>query len=115
MVDSKVSKRIERAGFKLDPIQPIGERINTRFIHEGIIAKGCSYKNAHELELRSSYNGSGESAFGGAKEWPTLTLKVAFQVGEEDLRARLAVELAKTVHQLMKKVRPATRKRNIRH
>ena len=42
-----------------------------------------------------SQNGSGSKAFGGAKQWPNLTLEIGFQVGEEAYRDALAAELRK--------------------
>jgi hypothetical protein len=49
------------------------------------------------IQLHKNYNGSGPTAFGGRKEWPVLTLEVAFDVGEESRRQELADVLAKAV------------------
>lgn len=54
--------------------------------------QGKSYfsRNAVRIELGKSFNGSGKSAFGGAKDWPTLRVTIPFQVGEEKRMERVA-------------------------
>jgi hypothetical protein len=48
--------------------------------------------NAHKIELGVGVNGSGPKAFGGAREWPVLRIKLAFQEGEDDkMRATAAL------------------------
>ena len=34
--------------------------------------------SAASVNIHKNYNGSGPSAFGGAKEWPHITVRVAF-------------------------------------
>lgn len=60
---------------------------------EGKIGNNCETSNAHTVEIHKNYNGSGDDAFGGAREWPVVTVKVGFQVGEE----RRAIDFAKKV------------------
>lgn len=63
----------------------------------GRIGNDCEVDNAHTVEIHNNYNGSGDDAFGGAREWPHVTVKVGFQVGEE----RRAIDFAKKVTELI--------------
>ena len=71
--------------------QPIFQRKGT------FAANQVHYESVHNIELRSHYNGSGPSAFGGAKQWPVVTSKVAFNEGEYQLAAEFAADLGKFV------------------
>lgn len=39
------------------------------------------------------YNGSGPTAFGGAPDWPTLSIDIDFPVGQEARRLRIAARI----------------------
>lgn len=52
----------------------------------GKMGRGCESSNAIEIRGHHHYNGSGPQAFGGAKQWPNVTLQVAFEEGQEELR-----------------------------
>jgi len=71
----------------------------------GLIANNCEYDNVAVIELHTNVNGSGDKAFGGAKSWPVLTLKVGFQAGEEELRNQLAEKLEKVTQEFLEEVR----------
>jgi hypothetical protein len=73
-------------------------KINIR----GKIGINCVSSNAHTVEIGKSYNGSGDDAFGGAEEWPTVRAKVAFQVGEELRAQRFAQKLTKLIREEFK-------------
>jgi hypothetical protein len=60
----------------------------------GLIAGGsCRSENAITLRCNRNYNGGGRKYFGGAKEWPHLTLEVSFPVGAEAKRAALVKKI----------------------
>lgn len=63
----------------------------------GKIGNDCETSNAHVVEVRKSYNGSGDDAFGGAREWPTVWAEVSFQTGED----RRALDFAKKLSALI--------------
>lgn len=60
---------------------------------------GINWKsgNAHTIEIGKSYNGSGDDAFGGAKEWPTVRAEIGFQVDEERRALAFAGKLTKLI------------------
>jgi hypothetical protein len=60
----------------------------------GLIGNNCETDNAHVIEISKSYNGSGDDAFGGADEWPTLYITVGFQTGEGQRAVRFARKLS---------------------
>lgn len=60
-----------------------------------VIANNYSSPNAITIECHKNFNGSGPDHFGGAKEWPHLTIRIGFPVDSEDQRDKLAVKLAK--------------------
>lgn len=64
----------------------------------GKIGNNCKTGNAHSVEIHKNYNGSGDDAFGGAREWPHVTAKIGFQVGEE----RRAIDFARKLTKLIK-------------
>lgn len=49
--------------------------------------------NAIEIELAKHWNGSGPSAFGGARSWPHLKLSVSFPVGGDAKRSEFVRKL----------------------
>lgn len=55
--------------------------------------KGFVADGACEIELCRHYSGSGDDAFGGADEWPHLTVQVGFPVGAEAARDALAAKI----------------------
>lgn len=65
---------------------------------QGKVGNGELVGNAHHVETSKSYNGSGDDAFGGAEEWPTVRAEIAFQVGEE----RRALDFARKLTELIK-------------
>ena len=62
------------------------------------VGNNCEVSNAHTVEIHSHFNGSGDDAFGGAREWPHVTAKIGFQVGEE----RRAIDFARKVTELIR-------------
>lgn len=64
----------------------------------GMIGKGEEVGNAHIIEIRESFNGSGDDAFGGASSWPTIWVEVNFQSGEE----HRAIDFAKKLTALIR-------------
>lgn len=64
----------------------------------GMIGKGEEVGNAHIIEIRESFNGSGDDAFGGARSWPTIWVEVNFQTGEQ----RRSIDFAKKLLELIK-------------
>ncbi|HTG95757.1 MAG TPA: hypothetical protein VL866_24365 [Pyrinomonadaceae bacterium] len=65
---------------------------------EGRIGNNCKVGNAHTVEIHEHYNGSEKDAFGGAREWPHVTAKIGFQVGEE----RRAIDFARKLTALIR-------------
>lgn len=59
----------------------------------GKIGNNFKTLGAAEIAERVNYNGSGPNAFGGAKKWPCLNVKVSFQVGEEAKMSALATQI----------------------
>jgi hypothetical protein len=59
----------------------------------GKMANNYESDNAIEFECGPNLNGSGPEHFGGAREWPVLKLKVAFQSHETEKRDRLLKHL----------------------
>jgi hypothetical protein len=82
--------------YKDDLDQPIFKRKGT------FAAKQTHYESVHNIELRSNYNGSGQSAFGGASSWPAITAKVAFNEGEYQLAVDFAQSLGEFIDTWMK-------------
>lgn len=80
-----------------DPDQP-------SFKRKGTFARNCTeFESVHDIELRSHYNGSGASAFGGARQWPVVTAKTAFNENEYSLAAEFAKDLGDFVNEWMEK------------
>lgn len=83
--------------YKDDPDQPFFER-------RGKFAGNCTeYSGVNKIELRNHYNGSGASAFGGAKNWPVVTSKIAFVEGEYQLAADFAKDLGAFINERLEK------------
>ena len=55
------------------------------------------FESVHDIELRSHYNGSSPTAFGGAKQWPVVTSKTAFNEGEYTLAAEFSYDVAQFI------------------
>jgi len=66
------------------------------------VGRNCLVNNAIKLKCNYHYNGSGTQAFGGAKQWPVITLEWAFQEGEETLRDVVARRLKEFVEEQKK-------------
>lgn len=78
-----------------DPDQP-------KFLRHGVFANNCTnYTSVHSIELRSHYNGGGANAFGGAKRWPVIEVKVAFKQNEYALAADFAKEIGEVIDRWM--------------
>lgn len=74
------------------------------FKRKGIFAGRCTnYESVHEIELRSHYNGGGPAAFGGAKQWPVVTTKIAFNEGEYSFAAEFAEDLGRFIDRWLEK------------
>lgn len=74
-----------------------------RFKRKGTFARACAeFESAHEVELRSHYNGSGPTAFGGAKQWPVVTASTAFNENEYELATEYARALAEFTDKWLK-------------
>jgi hypothetical protein len=58
---------------------------------------------AAEIRIKKHYNGSGLQAFGGANEWPHVTLGVSFPAGEEAMAMLLVLQLQVLVDGFMTK------------
>jgi hypothetical protein len=65
------------------------------------MAKDFSSSNATEISVRSNYNGSGPTAFGGADSWPAVTVRVSLPVGEEEAAEELAQKLALVIEEFV--------------
>lgn len=52
----------------------------------GLIGIKSDSPNAIEIEAGANYNGSGREYFGGAYNWPSIKMKIGFQVGEDNKR-----------------------------
>jgi hypothetical protein len=70
--------------------------------YAALMAGNYACSNAVTLELHANYSGSGPDAFGGAREWPHLTLQVSFRQGDERLAEDLANKLAAQVDEFMR-------------
>lgn len=68
----------------------------------GVIARGYKCSNAHQVEVRAGYNGSGDGAFGGAKQWPVVDSEVSFQEGEWDKAVAFAKAQRKLIDEFFK-------------
>jgi hypothetical protein len=55
--------------------------------------------NVVNIRLCRHVNGSGEGAFGGAADWPHLTVNISFQVGEERKRREFVILHQKLIEQ----------------
>jgi len=77
--------------------EPVVRRHTDREIQEhirkGVLGNNAGCSNAHELEIGFSYNGSGKEAFGGADQWPTIKIKIAFPSDRQDLANTIGKEL----------------------
>jgi hypothetical protein len=49
-----------------------------RYSRPGVIARAIECEDAIWIEVHKNYNGSGPEAFGGAEEWPVITLRWSF-------------------------------------
>ena len=58
---------------------------------------GYASEQGCELHEHHQYNGSGEGCFGGAHDWPAVTLIVSFPAGREDLQTELSEKLRRLV------------------
>jgi hypothetical protein len=56
--------------------------------------------NGVEIQNKWHYNGSGETAFGGAKQWPHIDLSISLCGGEEKLAEKIVDDLKKFVEVL---------------
>lgn len=65
---------------------------------DGLLGHNCDMPNAHTVEQHYNYNGSGGAAFGGANQWPVVSCKVSFVVGEEKRAAHLAERLRRLIN-----------------
>jgi hypothetical protein len=64
-------------------------------------ARGVTCPNGVELREGYRYNGSGNKFFGGASQWPVVTLHVSLPEGRLDLRRDLAQILMKGVDKFL--------------
>lgn len=64
----------------------------------GLIGNNCETGNAHTVEVRESFNGAGDDAFGGARRWPTVWVEINFQSHE----GQRAIAFAKKLSELIK-------------
>lgn len=76
----------------------------TIFTSPGRVGRACELPNACEMRLVRRINGSGSTAFGGAKSWPAVQLTVSFQEGEEAKREALAYVLREAVDKFFGRV-----------
>lgn len=58
--------------------------------YTGTVGNGCKITGAVVIERAESRNAGGPEAFGGAKTWPNLTIKIGFQAGHEAQRNAVA-------------------------
>lgn len=66
----------------------------TEFVRPALLGgPGHDSSNGCELREHRNYNGSGSEAFGGAKDWPVVTLHVGLPAGREDLQKELGERL----------------------
>lgn len=59
----------------------------------GIIGRKSKYDGVHKVTTAYHFNGSGEDAFGGARQWPVISAKIGFQEGEEEKVLKFAKKL----------------------
>jgi hypothetical protein len=71
------------------------------FSRPGLLGNNTDSSNAHTVKLHRNYNGSGQSAFGGADEWPVLTAHFSFPVGSENKRNELATQIMALADKLL--------------
>jgi len=72
-----------------------GGKLRKEFAAAGKLGRNYSCSNAHEIQAGYHFNGSGDKAFGGAREWPVVKTVIAFQEGQEKERDAF-VEALKT-------------------
>jgi hypothetical protein len=84
---------------RLEWTAAIGPSGDTEYSAPGLMANCYISGNAINLRLCRHVNGSGETAFGGASDWPHLTVNIAFQVGEERKRREFVILLQKLIEQ----------------
>lgn len=60
----------------------------------GLIARGFEDEAAASVEITKHHNGSGDSTFGGAKNWPAIHVRINFQ---EDASQETVEEAAKAL------------------
>ncbi len=71
----------------------------------GVLANNEQVDNVATIDKFNSVNGSGSQSFGGAKKWPSLTLRVCFQADEKEQRDKLAEKLEQVVLEFMQELR----------
>ncbi len=59
----------------------------------GMLGRGCSYANAHTVKTAYHFNGSSNDAFGGAEQWPVVSMEITFEEGEEEKALKFAKKL----------------------
>lgn len=59
----------------------------------GKIGRAMQVESAVTVTLGMSFNGSGPTAFGGAKEWPSLRVICEFEEHDYQKREQVAAEL----------------------
>ena len=91
----KVNKKWKRE--KQSSTRPSGCIVEHR---ETKYARDCIGR-AITIERHFNYNGSGPTAFGGAKEWPVLTICIAFEENAFKERDRIAELMKKFINENM--------------
>ncbi len=66
-------------------------------------ARNYYSSNGVIIEATRSINGSGPQAFGGAEEWPAVTVRISLPEGRNDLRALLVEEMKTTIDRFLEK------------
>lgn len=64
----------------------------------GLIGNNELIDNAGVIDIGTSINGSGDEAFGGVEEWPTVRAEISFQTGQE----RRALDFARKLSTLIR-------------
>jgi len=63
------------------------------------LGNDCLVNNAIEIVCKTNINGSGDEAFGGAKEWPVIKCEVPFCTGEEEKAQKFYDKLKKFIEE----------------
>jgi hypothetical protein len=58
---------------------------------------GGAVRGSMEIVATYHFNGAGDGQFGGADQWPHLTVQISFAAGEEMLRDELARAIQATI------------------